>query len=214
MPIVPFARGTPPRRTRFRSAAQLSAVIVTLLTLCACEPQDADRPAPTQPAATTTEPPTPPPPIRWEGPDHHRTIRLSAEEEALLEIATEQARETLDEARERWAYGDGPPTRRWLTAFRAPLESDSGDDAPPRALTEFLWVEPAHWSAFRIEGWLRSQPTDPQSPLRPGTLVAFPIEDFVDWVMLEEGIIREGGWTILQLENLFGRASPPSSSDN
>ena len=192
-------------------AARHAALILATIVLCACEPPEAE---PTLPAPAPPEQPAAlAPPMRWEGPSEGRSIRLSDEEESLLASATEQARETLEQARTRWAFGDAPASRRWLTAFRSPVDhdADAANDSRAPSLTEYLWIEPAHWSAFRIEGWLRSQPCDPNSPLRPGELVAFPIEDFVDWVMLEDGVIREGGWTILLLENLFGRAGASSA---
>lgn len=119
------------------------------------------------------------------------TSTAAPDDNAALAAAIEQARATADDARARWAHSDGRDQPRWAVKWAAPLET--GD-------VEYLWVRPEHWSRFRIEGVLLTEPVHALAEGgQRGDLVSFPAEQLVDWVhvIAGEGVeTREGGYTI------------------
>jgi uncharacterized protein YegJ (DUF2314 family) len=107
-----------------------------------------------------------------------------------LAAAIEKARSTMDEARARWTNAQPDARRRWAVKWAAPLESGE---------VEYLWVQPAHWSQFRIEGVLLNEPVHPLlDGAQRGDSVSLPAEELVDWMHLpraESGGAAEGGFT-------------------
>ena len=77
---------------------------------------------------------------------------------------------------------------------------------------EHVWVRPATWSAFRIEGVLASRPmSELECAKAAGELVSFPIEELSDWrydTGRRDGQGRpiiEGDFTAAVLEARFGQ---------
>ena len=119
-----------------------------------------------------------------------------------FEAAVAAARSTIAEARGRWKAASDLERPRWAVKWPAPTVD---------GMTEYVWVEPMHWSRFRVEGRLASPP---QRELLCGReldeLVSFAAEEIVDWVRVADELDlepREGGFTIDALD----RPSPPES---
>ncbi len=159
------------------------------------------------------EPEPAPPPSPWRS---DRTIAVPAGDlDEALEAAIAQAQETVNGARQQWETTPESLRSRWAIKWAAPT-ADGG--------IEYLWVQPLHWSPFRIEGLLASDPVNElhtpfarneETPLSSGDLVALPIEQLADWVHFLEGDPdgpREGGFTIEALESRFGK--PPERDQN
>jgi uncharacterized protein YegJ (DUF2314 family) len=140
-------------------------------------------------------------PSLWHRIDDRYLVAVpdEASDEALA-AATAEARRTADEARETWQVT--PPARRdhWAIKWAAPTEDEG---------VEQVWVQPLHWSPFRIEGRLVSEP---RAALvcgkRGGDLVSFPADELTDWIHLPTGDWngpREGGFTVKVLEERYGK---------
>src|SRR5687768_4926958 len=67
------------------------------------------------------------------------------EDDRELQEAMRQAQATADQARERWLSETPELQQRWSIKWAAP-RAEGG--------VEHVWVQPQHWSAFRIEGVL------------------------------------------------------------
>lgn len=139
--------------------------------------------------------------------DGERTARLSVEHDEIrlqLAAAIEQARSTAANARDRWRETPESQRHRWAVKWAAPILDDEG-------AVEHVWIQPLHWSPFRIEGILLSRPDRPldasgSSPAR-GDLVSFPASELSDWVKWhtdEPNDRRDGGFTIAVLERVGG----------
>jgi len=146
-----------------------------------------------------------------------RFVAADLSDDPAMQEAIAEARRTMASARQQWR--DTPTEQRWRWAVKwaAPVQSDGNADSAgdggeksqgPDGAVEYLWVRPLHWSPFRIEGRLLSEPRHPliESP-SAGDLVAFPAEQLVDWVKqpAEPGGPRRGGFTLEVLERRFGK---------
>ena len=130
-------------------------------------------------------------------------IALPADEpDEALEAAAAEARLAALGARERWSLLGEGSRRGWFIKWAAPTE-DGG--------REYLWVEPLHWSEFRIEGRIASEPQRALAWSRArGDTVGFPAEELVDWIAPgpgELGTPKRGGFTVKELEARYG--TPP-----
>ena len=130
-------------------------------------------------------------------------VRVDDAEDADLAAATAEAQATAEDARVRWSVAEPEDRARWAIKWKAET-ADGG--------VEYLWVQPVHWSAFRVEGVLVTEPVaelaEPASGRTGGDLVGFPVEALVDWVHYDTDDLRgprEGGFTINVLEGRFGR---------
>lgn len=147
-------------------------------------------------------------------PWHGSKIALPPEEQnGELAAAIEEARATAEEARSKWSQTPQSQRSRWAVKWAAPV---SGDD---ESGVEYLWVQPIHWSPFRIEGLLASEPVHElasmprESQPTMGDLVSFPIEELADWVHYQTGDTngpREGGFTLDVLDARYGK---PDAAD-
>jgi uncharacterized protein YegJ (DUF2314 family) len=124
---------------------------------------------------------------------HGESVVLPArapEDDAALAAAIEQARRTAAEARQRWEHAPADDRGHWAVKWAAPLETGE---------VEYLWVRPTHWSPFRIEGVLLSEPVhELQDGGAKGDNVSFPAEQFVDWAHAVGGAspaVVEGNFT-------------------
>jgi len=108
-----------------------------------------------------------------------------------LAVAIAKARETADDARTRWMHADPDDQQRWAIKWAAPIETGG---------VEYVWVRPEHWSRFRIEGVLITEPANALvGGGQRGDRVGFTAEQLADWVhIIDNGDIetRDGGFTI------------------
>jgi uncharacterized protein YegJ (DUF2314 family) len=119
-----------------------------------------------------------------------------------MKEAIAEARRTAESARKEWRDTPVADRPRWAVKWAAKTRDGS---------LEYVWVRPMHWSPFRIEGRLLSRPRHELiEAVDFGDLVAFPVEELVDWVKqpAEPGAPRKGGFTIDVLEQRFGSPSP------
>lgn len=159
-----------------------------------------------------------PPPSPWQSDGQGWLIALPEhEDDARLATAIAQARLTAADARERWLESPESERTNWAVKWAAPLQYDRGNDNDEKAETdsdavEHVWVMPMHWSPFRIEGVLISDPVNTLHNERArGDLVSFPIEELSDWVHFVKGDpdgARVGGFTIDALEATYGKPPP------
>lgn len=176
--------------------------IVLAVSVAGCDTDE-----PSRPPASPTAQPSP-----WRSSDDTWQIALTEESttEALAE-AVSHAQATLADAREQWLVASEADRDHWAVQWAAPAETDDGQPT-----LEHVWVKPLHWSMFRMEGRLLSQPTRSLFAHRSqGDLVSFPLDEVTDWVYFPDGDRagrREGGFTIDALESRYGR--PPASNSN
>ncbi len=108
-----------------------------------------------------------------------------------MDAAMEQGRATLPDAQARWADQSPVMQERWSVKWAWPAVGGG---------TEYVWVTPVRWTAFRIEGTLTNAPVDEHDPPHEqGDLVSFPVSEAVDWVHWPTGDVSgsfEGGFTI------------------
>lgn len=123
---------------------------------------------------------------------------IESDHYVALSAAIEQARRTAEEARERWSTSPAHEHDRWAVKWAAPLAEVPASD--PAETVEYVWVRPVHWSPFRVEGVLASDPVhELESGRTLGELVSFPIEELADWVRYHTDDVdgpRDGGFTI------------------
>ena len=179
------------------------------LLLLGCEPSEPSAPGVAEEAIEPTTQPSP-----WRTVDGWAQIALPAGEgDPEMEAAMAEARRTAAEARRRWYHAPAGQRANWYVKWAAPTAASvSGSlDGSKTGGAEYVWVQPASWSAFRIEGRLASPP---QSALACGKqrdeVVSFPAEQLADWLYLAEGRMngrREGGFTVDLLEGRFGAAA-------
>lgn len=159
--------------------------------------------------ASITETPTP-----WQPGDDGWMIALpESMQNADLAEAIAKAKDSTADARTRWLATPETQREHWAVKWAAPLDRTDSNSSNDAASVEHLWVLPLHWSAFRIEGRLLSQPVGTlPNGRKKGDLVSFPIEDLSDWVYFVSGEAtgeRIGGFTIDVLEDRYG--SPPDT---
>jgi uncharacterized protein YegJ (DUF2314 family) len=141
----------------------------------------------------------------WQGVGEGAVVAVDREQQAALDKATEEARRTMESARARWQGADETERLHWAVKWAA--ETESGG-------VEYVWVRPAHWSAFRVEGVLLNQPATPLTCGRKlGESVSFAIEELADWMYeardKDTGMpVRLGGYTVDALGKEFG--PPPN----
>lgn len=133
-------------------------------------------------------------------------IAVDRASQDAVNAAIDEARRTADSARARWHAASEEQKLHWAVKWAAATESGG---------VEYVWVRPAHWSAFRIEGALLNQPATPLAQGRAmGDAVGFPIEDLADWMYESRDeqtgeIVRLGGFTVDVLMKEYG--APPSN---
>lgn len=117
-----------------------------------------------------------------------------------LQRAMRHARATAEQARLQWMRAPLEHRQRWSIKWAAPTASDG---------VEHVWIQPRHWSAFRIEGVLLNQPIENLACGKlSGDLVSFPAEELSDWLHLttnDPHAAYEGGFTIAAIEKIHGR---------
>jgi uncharacterized protein YegJ (DUF2314 family) len=177
------------------AVAGVAVMAVFLLAVSACEEHG---PAPSSSGSAAAAPVEP---SLWHQLDDRYLVAVPDDEtDEALDAAIDEARRTAAEARETWQIT--PPDRRdwWAIKWAAPTTADT---------VEQVWVQPLHWSAFRIEGRLVSEPRAALVCGRAGgELVSFPVEELTDWIHLTTGDWngpREGGFTVAVLEERYGR---------
>lgn len=191
--------------------APLAAIVLLCITL-ACPGCD------TRTADSQVAPADPAPQSPWQSSASGWLISIPESlEHAELAEAIQSARDTAAHARQRWLESPQSQRRNWLVQwavpFEAPADAATDSDAIDDNYTavEYLWVQPLHWSSFRIEGILISQPANPLPNDRSrGQHVSFPIQELSDWVCFTTGDAhgpREGGFTLAILEAKYG--TPP-----
>lgn len=153
-------------------------------------------------------PPPPPPPAAASSPWQREegTAVVIAEDGEDLRDAMQAARDTLADANSRWAAADEADRDRWALKWAATSEDG--------ATTEYLWVFPITWSAYRVEGTLASQPSAAIARAK-GDVVSFPAEEIADWIHTLDGPVhthfdgrREGGFTVAVLQDRYGQPKP------
>lgn len=150
-------------------------------------------------------------PSRWRSKDSSVTVAVPDEDaDRELAAAIAQARASAGEARQRWAAAAPQDRSRWSVKWAAPTVDGR---------VEHVWVQPANWSGFRIEGLLASQPINELACGKTlGELVSFPSDELSDWI--HDTTVNEsppssgartfeGGFTVKLLEQRYGR--PPSA---
>lgn len=189
---------------RFMQHQLLLCTITALLALaCAgCDGND---------SASNLEPATrpAPPPSPWLKHGESTFVAVAdAPEDREMSAAIAQARSTAAQAQQRWSKADQAERQRWFIKWAAPTADQS---------IEHVWVQPAYWSQFRIEGVLVSDPvrelTDGKAQ---GDVVSFSVEELSDWIHLNiapTGAIdfnapHEGGFTVKILQQRFGKPPP------
>jgi len=171
---------------------RLLPFIVICAALAGCE-----EPAPPAAPAPPDREPAPQQP-EWREVEGSKLRAISEEDrEEVLAGAIRNARETMDDARVRWQAATEKDRARWAVLWAAPT-SEGG--------VEYLWVLPATWSEFRIEGALANPP---QHELASGrqldAIVSFPIEEFADWAVFEDEsfeTVENGGFTLRAIEEI------------
>ena len=141
-------------------------------------------------------------------PSNWRIVRGSevqalaqGEHDAALQAAIEQARRTADEARSRWLTARQSERGNWASNWAIKWAAPTLDGG-----IEHVWVRPTHWSEFRIEGVLDSQPLHQLECGRTrGEVVSLPIQELSDWIHAPQGDFarvegREGGFTLAVLD--------------
>jgi len=168
----------------------LAAVITAHLSGCIDEVEPT-APAPSQSVSVETP---------WHTHNGQSAIAVASDtDQVLLEQAAAQARATVDEARTQWLAT--PEVQRGNWAIKWAIELENGS-------IEHVWVQPLHWSAFRIEGLLLSDVlTESDDAYTRGQLVSFPVEQLTDWVYQSNGE-RRGGYSMRVLEDQYGQ--PPA----
>ncbi|HRP63140.1 MAG TPA: DUF2314 domain-containing protein [Phycisphaerales bacterium] len=137
-----------------------------------------------------------------------RAHLIERDDPAML-AAMAQARETADEARTRWQASPESARMRWAVKWAAPNESSEADDEAEPSV-EYVWVLPLHWSPFRVEGILASDPIMPLAcKAREGDLVSFSIEELADWVYINDEGAIEGGFTAAVIAARHGHGIGP-----
>lgn len=185
------------RRRRIRIAVAVAAV---LLASAACERE-------TDPVVVDPPPP-PPPPSDWRPLEGSPALALetaSPEDDPELARTIERARAGLDAARTRWTVGDSDERARWHVLWRA---------TPAEGPAEHLWVQPVHWSPFRVEGRLASPPRSrlvPEAGL--GDLVSIPTDAIIDWRRRGPDGSIDGDALRRLLERRHGPADPPETGN-
>jgi hypothetical protein len=180
-------------------------LLLALAALAAgCEPPAPTTVARDEPEAVEPAPAAP----RWQRADGSLQVALPADaDDEELAAAIAEAQRTADDARRRWALTRPESRRGWLVEWAAETEGEG---------TEFVWVEPLHWSLHRVEGRIASPPQRPLAAGRGlGDLVGFPAGELVDWIEPGPGAYGEparGGFTVAVLEARFGR--PPAPDDD
>lgn len=181
-----------------RHPCRLLPIIVAAAALTgACGTREPTPPASRRPAPAPVTTPSSP----WRTVDDSPQLAVPlAAHDAELAAASARARETAPEARRRWS--DGPPEERAFWAIKWAASTTGGS-------VEFVWVVPARWSPFRVEGRLASPPQHELACGRAlGDLVSFPVEELADWAHFPGGSLvgpREGGFTMDVLEREYGR---------
>ncbi len=127
-------------------------------------------------------------------------VAQEADDPELAQAITE-ARNTVDQARERWLNSTVESRSQWTVKWAAPNVAGG---------VEHVWIKPIlYWSTFRIEGLLASPPqTELASGKGFGEPVSFPVQELSDWVYLIDGRIdgeHEGGFTVKLLEQRYGQ---------
>lgn len=182
-------------RCREALAAATVAVVVA-----ACEPA-----ADPTPAATDADEPGLGGPA-WRDAGGSLIVAVDDEVAAALDAAAAEARRTAPAARARWVAAADDERDRWAVKWAAPT-ADGG--------IEHVWVLPAAWTDFRIEGILASPPGRPLRCGRTlGEPVGFAAEQLSDWVRgIDDPAAREGGYTLRVLDEMYGRPDPGGSRD-
>lgn len=185
-----------PGRTVTAGLAAL-ALTATLL-LGGCEQPSSEEPR--QDAVRQT-PPTAP--SLWREQGNATFVAMPADEtDPELEAAIAEARATADDARSRWQAASAEQRQHWAVKWAAPTSDGR---------IEHVWVRPAQWTVFRIEGRLLSTPLTPlECGMSAGDLVSLATEALTDWVYSPPGGQPEGGFTTVLLEQRYGR--PPDQS--
>lgn len=189
-----------------------SSAALAICMTCGCEPPPSDSANGTTTAPSQTDSQ----PVLWRQVQGATVVAVrDPAVERQLELATGEARRTLDDARQRWSVAKPHERALWAVKWAAPLAPHAGDQdqAPPVAgdeSVEHIWVRPLTWSAFRIEGTLLSAPTRAlESGRTSGEIVGFPIDEVSDWIHFaspQADAAFEGGFTVRVLEERYGEA--------
>ncbi len=167
-----------------------------LMLNCGCE-RTADQPQAESPPAVLA-----PSPWRESGDSWQIALKRDLDQPELAD-AIAQAQATMDEAREQWLVTSSADRTNWAVQWAAPAVTETGAET-----TEHVWVQPLHWSPFRVEGVLLSEPlTELVAGKSRGELVGFSSEEVTDWVHFVTGDRegeRHGGFTIDALQKRFG----------
>ncbi|MHC5113181.1 MAG: DUF2314 domain-containing protein [Planctomycetota bacterium] len=171
------------------SFSRLFLVAACLLAGCEHEPVVTHR-APEDDAAG-------PPRPMWVERDGSEQATVAVDDEELADAIAE-ARRTAEDARRRWDLAPLHERPRWAVKWHAPT-ADGGH--------EYVWVEPMHWSLFRVEGRLASPPRrELACGRRQDELVSFPSAELADWIYRPAHGPHEGGFTVNVLEGRFADA--------
>ena len=170
------------------------SLIVSLCAIAGCERDESIDDANPTPTETQIDRPTW---SAWGTGDH--VIAADLEDDPEMQADIEQARKSADSAREQWRNTPKSMRQQWAVKWAAPTEEGG---------REYIWIQPMHWSRFRIEGRLLSEPSGPlEDRAERGDLLAFSADELVDWVRLsasETARVQAGGFTIKVLEERFG----------
>ncbi|MCP3904452.1 MAG: DUF2314 domain-containing protein [Planctomycetes bacterium] len=171
----------------------VSLVVLAMLAVgCDLEPPSA-REASTDDVATNAPAPT------WAQRDGSDQVAVRAGDTELADAIAE-ARRTAEGARRRWDEASSHERSLWAVKWRAPTADGHH---------EFVWVEPLHWSLFRIEGRLASPPRrDLACGRGRDELVSFPSDELTDWIYRPPTGPDEGGFTVNVLERRYGGSAP------
>lgn len=111
-------------------------------------------------------------------------------DDPALSAAMEESRATVADARKRWEHAPPNDRTHWAVKWAAPLETGE---------VEYIWVRPEHWSPFRVEGVLLSEPINTlRDDIARGEHVSFPAEELCDWAHVVAGttpLVIEGNFT-------------------
>lgn len=185
-----------------RTFYKRAIVAITLAVACAgCE--DASPDGGLQPTTASTSPA-----ISTNDSGEVRAHAIERDDPEML-AAIAKARETADEARTRWQASPESSRMRWAIKWAAPNEPGEADDGTEQSV-EYVWVLPLHWSPFRVEGILASDPIVPLAcKAREGDLVSFSIEELADWVYVTDEGTLEGGFTAAVIAARHGHGVAP-----
>jgi hypothetical protein len=214
-----------------RAPALASLSIALLIPILILVPSACENRAPSGEQSATAPVAEARKPMLWQR-IHDATVVAVDENDADLQrrlaAATQQARNTLEDARRRWSIAKPAEQALWAVKWAAPLAPPTSSFPNPPAIprgnvpahaqsgepasaVEHVWVRPINWSPFRIEGILLSQPLGTLDCGRGASeIVSLPSEEVSDWVHFAstaDDAAFEGGFTLIVLEDGFGR--PP-----